>query len=224
MSFGENIFDIMFFSIHSRCSNGKLYLMFSGDHNSDLNGAESLVESNGEEDVSRSENDMMPAFADEALNYFSEGVGERVLKRSSRNPTSPKLSSDRSEMLTRISLPNQPTTSNQSPDPIQRPSPSKSSSDSNRVNPSRSSNISRDINESSECLANDFEPKNFHCKIRKCSVVKSSEKEMFEHVRIDHSDRKYQCDMCPIAFKVRVRNRPNKEILLSDWPITSHMI
>eukprot|EP00116_Pleurobrachia_bachei_P001531 sb/3461793/ len=43
----------------------------------------------------------------------------------------------------------------------------------------------------------------YPCKIIRCSVVKSSEKDLFEHVRIDHADRKHRCNVCPMAFNKR---------------------
>ena len=41
----------------------------------------------------------------------------------------------------------------------------------------------------------------FQCKIRDCSVWKSSEKDLRQHIRDDHPDRKHFCDVCPMAFK-----------------------
>eukprot|EP00116_Pleurobrachia_bachei_P006590 sb/3466852/ len=41
------------------------------------------------------------------------------------------------------------------------------------------------------------------CKIRGCSVKKPSEQDLFEHVRIDHPDRKHRCNICPVAFKLK---------------------
>ena len=38
------------------------------------------------------------------------------------------------------------------------------------------------------------------CKIRGCSVLKPTKEELFDHVRLDHSDRKYSCNVCPKAF------------------------
>ena len=57
----------------------------------------------------------------------------------------------------------------------------------------KTSKVFNEINEQSPCLS-------FQCKIRGCSVKKPSEQDLFEHVRIDHPDRKYRCNICPNAF------------------------
>eukprot|EP00116_Pleurobrachia_bachei_P008952 sb/3469214/ len=38
------------------------------------------------------------------------------------------------------------------------------------------------------------------CKIRSCLVWRSSDKDLYQHIRDDHPDRKHFCDVCPMAF------------------------
>eukprot|EP00116_Pleurobrachia_bachei_P005964 sb/3466226/ len=48
------------------------------------------------------------------------------------------------------------------------------------------------------------------CKIMGCSVWKSSDKDLYQHIRDDHPDRKHFCDVCPMAFvKVSKLTRHN---------------
>eukprot|EP00116_Pleurobrachia_bachei_P004515 sb/3464777/ len=76
---------------------------------------------------------------------------------------------------------------------IQKPSSSVSPSHSSD-NKEQTSKATNEANEQSSY---------FQCKIRGCPVEKPSEKDLFEHVIIDHPDRKYQCDVCPTAFKMK---------------------
>ena len=58
----------------------------------------------------------------------------------------------------------------------------------------------------------------FQCKIRGCSVQKPSEQDLFEHVRIDHSDRKHRCDVCPTAFKIKSNLTKHRRTHSEDKP------
>eukprot|EP00116_Pleurobrachia_bachei_P001242 sb/3461504/ len=40
----------------------------------------------------------------------------------------------------------------------------------------------------------------YQCKVKDCLVWKPSEKELYQHIRVDHPDRKHFCDVCPMAF------------------------
>eukprot|EP00116_Pleurobrachia_bachei_P005270 sb/3465532/ len=66
--------------------------------------------------------------------------------------------------------------------------------------------VCNETNEQSSC---------FRCKIKCCRVAKSSEQDLFEHVRIDHADRKFRCDVCPTAFEFKrslaIHNRKHSE-------------
>eukprot|EP00116_Pleurobrachia_bachei_P002316 sb/3462578/ len=54
------------------------------------------------------------------------------------------------------------------------------------------------------------------CKIKVCSVLKSSESELYQHLREDHPDRKHFCDVCPMAFK-RVWDLTNHHLAHSEY-------
>eukprot|EP00116_Pleurobrachia_bachei_P010950 sb/3471212/ len=38
------------------------------------------------------------------------------------------------------------------------------------------------------------------CKIKGCFVWKSSDKDLYQHIRDDHPDRKHFCEVCPMSF------------------------
>ena len=50
-------------------------------------------------------------------------------------------------------------------------------------------------------IENSTQNNGYQCKIRGCPVMKPLEEDLFEHVRIDHADRKHRCNVCPMAFK-----------------------
>eukprot|EP00116_Pleurobrachia_bachei_P008267 sb/3468529/ len=50
--------------------------------------------------------------------------------------------------------------------------------------------------------------KGFECLIKHCLVIKSSEKDLLEHVRLDHPERTFRCKICPLAFKKKKKVVP----------------
>ena len=194
--------------------------LFSGDNNSDLNGAESLGEFNGGNEDNNFENDMMSSY--DTLNDSSE---EGVLQRSSKKPTSSKL-----HPLQQIIL---PTTSNtdfsRRSTRIKRAKPESDQKSLSHFSPGSSSEGEIDspqdktLQNNRPSSAKDSTGENvqktyYHCKMRKCSVVKSSEKDLFEHVRVDHSDRNYRCDACPMAFKILCQLTQHKMVHSGQKP------
>eukprot|EP00116_Pleurobrachia_bachei_P001282 sb/3461544/ len=161
-------------------------------------------ESGGEEEVSSSEDDMMLGVTYETLNE------EEVQQSSFQKPNFTK------------SINKQPTTSN--------PDLHGTFAEKNRalagpdgesllyLSPGTEVGLAQNNRTS---LAEDFTEGNvqksdYKCKIMKCSVVKSSEKDLFEHVRVDHSDRKYRCDLCPIAFELNCHLNGHNRIHSAD--------
>eukprot|EP00116_Pleurobrachia_bachei_P003630 sb/3463892/ len=174
---------------------------------------DSPFESGGEEEVISSEDDMMLGLTDETLSDSSEEE-EEVTESSSQKPTSPKLSALQSQPLQ--SIENQSTTANpdnrrksarnkrvkRGPESLLCLSPVSSSEgevdNSLKKSTSKIKRTSSGKNSTGENVRN----AGYQCKIQSCSVIKPSEKDLFEHVRTDHADRKYRCDVCPIAFEM----------------------
>eukprot|EP00116_Pleurobrachia_bachei_P001897 sb/3462159/ len=153
-----------------------------------------LAESGGEEEVSSSEDDMMLGLTD--LSDSSEDDETICLQQ----PTSPNLSqqtlprpSKQSVSLKSGSLRTSTRVKRAKTYPIQEPSSPDSSSHSSDDS-EKTSKVLHETNEQSSY---------FQCKIRGCPVEKPSEQDLFEHVRIDHPDRKYRCNICPVAVKRR---------------------
>eukprot|EP00116_Pleurobrachia_bachei_P007034 sb/3467296/ len=73
---------------------------------------------------------------------------------------------------------------------------------------SASDKVNQDMKRTS--LIDENEKNNgLQCKIKGCLVWRSSEKDLYQHIRDDHPDRKHFCDVCPMAFK-------------QDWYLTQH--
>jgi KRAB domain-containing zinc finger protein len=43
--------------------------------------------------------------------------------------------------------------------------------------------------------------KTYRCQYKKCGVRKSTQEELFDHIRSDHPLQRYTCDVCPMSFK-----------------------
>eukprot|EP00116_Pleurobrachia_bachei_P000803 sb/3461065/ len=151
-----------------------------------------LGESGGEEEVSSSEDDMMLGLTD--LSDSSEDDETNCLQQ----PTSPNLSQKTLPQTTKQSVSFKSgsfrTSTRAKTNPILGPSSSDSSSNSSDTREQTSKVPNGTIEQN---------PLYLNCKIRGCSVEKPSEQDLFEHVRINHPDRKYRCDVCPIAFKLK---------------------
>eukprot|EP00116_Pleurobrachia_bachei_P006118 sb/3466380/ len=156
---------------------------------------------------------MMLGLTDETLSDSSEEEEVGVQQSSSQKPTSSKLSALQSQPPQ--SIENQPTTSNLD---CRRKSTRNKRAKSDQESllylcpgSLTEGEVDYSLRESTSknkrtLLAKDRTEKiakraGYQCKIVRCLVAKSSEKDLFEHVRIDHSDRKYRCDVCPMAFK-----------------------
>eukprot|EP00116_Pleurobrachia_bachei_P019491 sb/3479753/ len=171
---------------------------------SDSDEEEILGESGGEEEISSSEDDMMLGLTDETLSDSSEEEEEYgVTESSSQKQTSLKLPVPKSQLLPRQSLDSEPTTSNRSSRRTSARIKTKLTLDPSistdthpkRTNSNRTSTGSRYVRK----LSRQASPY-FQCKIKGCSVIRPTEQDLFEHVRNHHADRKYRCDVCPMAF------------------------
>eukprot|EP00116_Pleurobrachia_bachei_P004122 sb/3464384/ len=139
---------------------------------------EDCSDSDEEESCSKSGSEEDTSGSDLTDETLSDSSEEKDNQSSSHKPTSIKLS--QLHILPQQCLDNQPTTS----------------SLGSRQTSARVKRTQPNPGENGQDVC-------YPCKIIRCSVVKASEKDLFEHVRIDHADRKHRCNVCPMAFNKR---------------------
>ena len=187
------------------------------------NEEKSLGESGGEEEISSSEDDMMLGLTDEALRDSIEEEELGVPRSSSL-----KLPVPQSQSLLPQTVHDQPNISNPDflrtsvenklPDPEPLLSFLYGSSYQSRPGESDSASKTNPTSSEKDSTGENGQNPGFRCKMTHCSVVKSSEKDLFEHVRIHHSDRKHRCDICPKAFMYRSELTKHKIVHSGDKP------
>eukprot|EP00116_Pleurobrachia_bachei_P003163 sb/3463425/ len=171
-------------------------------NNCDSDSAESMEYGEKEKEVNSFEDNMVLGLTDEA---FIDSNEKEVVQQ---NSNSTKLPVPQSQILLRQSIDDQPTTSNRRKStrtkinmPLLSPIPGSSSQSIGGEYPRKIATIKNDRTQlANDLFGNKTRILGYQCKIVNCSVIISSEKDLFEHVRNDHADRKYRCDVCPMAF------------------------
>eukprot|EP00116_Pleurobrachia_bachei_P004119 sb/3464381/ len=202
------------FMFHTPCAQCHYSLIppVSDDECSDED--DCLGESGGEEEISSSEDDMMLGLTDlsdssedDEKNYLqqptSPNLSKQILPQPSNSPVSLKSGSRRRSTRKKRAK----TTPYQEQSSPHSPSHSSGGISSKGDDSTETFKVDNATNEQS-----------FQCKIRGCPVVKPSEQDLFEHVRIDHSDRKHQCNVCPTAFKLKIELNRHSTAHSKDKP------
>ena len=172
--------------------------MFSDDTWSELNGAKSLAEPDGKDDKDSSsyETNMMFSLEDETQcnsNENEEGVQQKLnlIKLPVRKSQVLPQSSQTAEFaLCKESLLSSESSCHSNEGDGKYPL-IKAINERNQT-PSANNSIGNSTQNNGYL---------YQCTIRGCPIMKPLEEDLFEHVRIDHADRKHRCDICPNAFK-----------------------